>query len=259
MYVQSFGTTLTGPALQWYINLPHGSIKSFVDLINLFNHQFASGRVLEKRSSDLYRIKQKPGETIRAFLTRLNKEKVSIPRCDVGTTVEAFTQELPLDIDFFDELTIKPCLTFEDVQAKSLGYIQQEKDKSFKAETTNSVSRYERSNMKSSNHRVSSSRPSPYTRPDRLKVNYALEQRGNSYTYPPIQEYNFSVDTAGLIKRLDNMGDIVKWPKKTDNPNSRKDTTRWCEFHMDIGHTTEECLGLRRKVAYLLKKGYLKD
>ncbi|XP_074300768.1 uncharacterized protein LOC141632086 [Silene latifolia] len=55
------------------------------------------------------------------------------------------------------------------------------------------------------------------------------------------------------------MGDIVKWPKKTDNPNSRKDTIRWCEFHMDIGHTTEECLGLRRLVAYLLKKGYLKD
>ncbi|XP_074263615.1 uncharacterized protein LOC141586320 [Silene latifolia] len=28
---------------------------------------------------------------------------------------------------------------------------------------------------------------------------------------------------------------------------------------MDIGHTTEECLGLCRQVAYLLKKGYLKD
>ncbi|XP_074301591.1 uncharacterized protein LOC141632992 [Silene latifolia] len=55
------------------------------------------------------------------------------------------------------------------------------------------------------------------------------------------------------------MGDIVKWTKKPDNPNSRKDTTRWCEFHMDIGHTTEECMGLRREVAYLLKKEYLKD
>ncbi|XP_074266776.1 uncharacterized protein LOC141590060 [Silene latifolia] len=55
------------------------------------------------------------------------------------------------------------------------------------------------------------------------------------------------------------MGDIVKWQKKTDNPNSRKDTTRWSEFHIDIGHTIEEFLGLRRQVAYLLKKGYLKD
>ncbi|XP_074277965.1 uncharacterized protein LOC141601568 [Silene latifolia] len=28
---------------------------------------------------------------------------------------------------------------------------------------------------------------------------------------------------------------------------------------MDIGHTTEECPGLSRQVAYLLKKGHLKD
>ncbi|XP_074291450.1 uncharacterized protein LOC141618250 [Silene latifolia] len=203
---KGFGTTLTGPALHWYINLRNGSIKSFADLINSFNHQFSSSRELEKRSSDLYRIKQKPDETIRAFLTRFNKEKVLIPRCDVGTTVEALRQGLPLDIDFYDELTMKPCQTLEDVQAKALGYIRLEEDKSFKAETTNSVSGYER-----------------------------------------------------LIKRLDNMGDIVKWPKKTDNLNSRKDTTRWCEFHMDIGHTTNEFLDVHRQVGYLLKKGYLKD
>ncbi|XP_074298049.1 uncharacterized protein LOC141628855 [Silene latifolia] len=232
---------------------------SIPNLINSFNHQFSSSRELEKISSDLYRIKQKPGERIKAFLTRFNKENVSIPRCDIGTAVKAFRQGLPLDSDFYDELTMKPYLTFEDVKAKAIGYIRLEENKSFKAETTDSVSGYERSNRKSSNHRRSSSRPPPYTRPDRSEVNYAHEQRGNSYTYPSIQEYNFSVDNAGLIKRLDNMGDIVKWPKKTDNPTSRKDAIRWCEFHMDIGHTTEECLGLRRQVAYLLKKGYLDD
>ncbi|XP_074300061.1 uncharacterized protein LOC141631267 [Silene latifolia] len=178
------GTTLTEPALQWYINLPNGSIKSFAYLINSFNHQFASSRELEKRSSDLYRIKQKPA-------------------------VEAFRQGLPLDIDFYDELTMKPCLTFEDVQAKAIVYIRLEEDKIFKADTTNNNSGYDKSKRKR------------------------------------------------LIERFDNIGNIVKWPKKTNNPNSRKDTIRWCEF--PIGHTTEECLGLRRQVAYLLKKGNMTD
>ncbi|XP_074305572.1 uncharacterized protein LOC141640791 [Silene latifolia] len=177
---KGFGTTLTGPALQWYINLSNGSIKSFTDLINSFNHQFANSKELEKRSSDLYRIKQKPGETIRAFLTRFNKEKVSIPRCDIGTAMEAFRQGLPLDSDFYDELSMKPCLTFEDVQAKAIGYIKMEEDKSFKAETIDIISGEERSNIKSFNHRGSSSRPSPYTRPDRSEVNYAHEQRGKA-------------------------------------------------------------------------------
>ncbi|XP_074300426.1 uncharacterized protein LOC141631688 [Silene latifolia] len=39
----------------------------------------------------------------------------------------------------------------------------------------------------------------------------------------------------------------------------RKHPSRWCDFHQDIGHTTEECIQLRKQVAYLLKRGYLKD
>ncbi|XP_074278287.1 uncharacterized protein LOC141601878 [Silene latifolia] len=55
------------------------------------------------------------------------------------------------------------------------------------------------------------------------------------------------------------MGAVAKWPRKTENPNPRKDDTKWCEFHMDIGHRTEGCFTLRKEVAYLLKAGYLKD
>ncbi|XP_074299149.1 uncharacterized protein LOC141630186 [Silene latifolia] len=171
---KGIGTALTGPALQWYINLPNGSIKFIADLINMFNHQFTSRGELEKRSSDLYRIKQKPGETIRAFLTRFNKEKVSIPICDVGTAVEGFRQGLPVDSDFYDELTMKPCLTFEDVQAKALGYIRLEEDKSFMAETTDSVSGYKRSNRKSSNHREAA--------PDHLPTPGLTDQKSTMLT-----------------------------------------------------------------------------
>ncbi|XP_074278721.1 uncharacterized protein LOC141602316 [Silene latifolia] len=157
-----------------------------------YRQQFASSGELEKRSSDLYKITQKPDETLRAFLNRFNKEKVSIPRCDIGTVVEAFRQGVLPHSDLYGELTKYPCHTFEDVQAKMLAYIRLEEDKS-------------------------------------------------------------------LIKRLDNMRPVVRWPRKVDNPNPRRDQTKWCEFHMDVGHTTEDCFTLRKEVAYLLKAGYLKD
>ncbi|XP_074291522.1 uncharacterized protein LOC141618320 [Silene latifolia] len=144
-----------------------------------FRQQFASSRKLEKQSSDLYRITQKPEETLRVFLARFNKEKVYIPRCDVGTAVEAFRQGLLPHSDMYNELTKYPCHTFEDVQAKTL--------------------------------------------------------------------------------RLDNIGPVVRWPRKVENPNPRRDNSKWCEFHMDIGHTTDDCFTLRKEVAYLLKSGYLKD
>ncbi|XP_021714877.1 uncharacterized protein LOC110682839 [Chenopodium quinoa] len=55
------------------------------------------------------------------------------------------------------------------------------------------------------------------------------------------------------------MGDTVQWPRKSDRPGEKKDPSRWCDFHSDIGHTTDECVALRKEVAYLLKKGYLKE
>ncbi|XP_074316319.1 uncharacterized protein LOC141652658 [Silene latifolia] len=73
---------------------------------------------------------------------------------------------------------MKPCQTFEDVQALALGYIRLEEDKSFKEDTTDNNPGYDRSNKKSCNHRGSSSKPSPYTRRDISEVNYAHEQRG---------------------------------------------------------------------------------
>ncbi|XP_074309203.1 uncharacterized protein LOC141643792 [Silene latifolia] len=160
-------------------------------------------------------------ESLRSFLARFNKEKVSIPRCDIGTAVEAFRQGLLPNSDLYVELTKYPCHSFEDVQAKTLAYIRLEEDKSYKF--------------------GGSCNPKDYDMPNRKSGG-----KGSNYR-------------SGLIKRLDNMGLVVRWPRKSDNPNQRKDHTKWCEFHMDMGHTTEDCFTLRKKVAYLLKAGYLKD
>ena len=53
---KAFGSNLTGPALQWYINLPSRSIASFAVLSDKFVEQFASSRDLEKTSDSLYEI-----------------------------------------------------------------------------------------------------------------------------------------------------------------------------------------------------------
>ncbi|XP_056691718.1 uncharacterized protein [Spinacia oleracea] len=55
------------------------------------------------------------------------------------------------------------------------------------------------------------------------------------------------------------MGKAVQWPPKSRKLDSKKDPSKWCDFHADIDHTTNECVALRREVSYLLKNGYLKD
>ena len=87
---KGFGSTLTGPALQWFVSLQNGTITSFADLVDAFNLQFASSRRFEKTTSYLYHVVQKLREPLRDYLSRFNKEKVTITNCDIPTAIEAF-------------------------------------------------------------------------------------------------------------------------------------------------------------------------
>ncbi|KAF2599477.1 hypothetical protein F2Q68_00010341 [Brassica cretica] len=80
---KGLGSTLTRPALQWYINLPSRSIASFVVLSDKFVEQFASSRDLEKTSDSLYEVLQHRAEPLRGYIARFNQEKVPIPECNL--------------------------------------------------------------------------------------------------------------------------------------------------------------------------------
>ena len=58
---------------------------------------------------------------------------------------------------------------------------------------------------------------------------------------------------------MKNMGNTVKWSRKTNNPDPKRDVTKYCEFHGDYGHSTPDCISLRFEVADLLKRGHLQD
>ena len=37
-----------------------------------------------------------------------------------------------------------------------------------------------------------------------------------------------------------------------------RDNTRYCEFHRDYGHFTDDCIQLRKEIEYLIRRGYLR-
>ena len=38
---------------------------------------------------------------------------------------------------------------------------------------------------------------------------------------------------------------------------TKRDNTKYCEFHRDHGHRTDDCIQLRKEIEYLIRRGYL--
>ncbi|CAN8308125.1 unnamed protein product, partial [Cochlearia groenlandica] len=70
---KGFDSSLTGPALQWLVNLPNGDIDSFASLTDRFKEQFVSRRFIERSVDDLYEIIQQTGESLRAYVPKRRK------------------------------------------------------------------------------------------------------------------------------------------------------------------------------------------
>ncbi|XP_021770693.1 uncharacterized protein LOC110734871 [Chenopodium quinoa] len=229
-------------------------------MVNLFKIQFTSSKKIEKKSSDLYRVVQRHGESLRDYLNRFNREKIGIHKFDAPITVEAFRRGLLDQSELYKELTKYPCTTFEDVQAKAIAQVRFEEDVYARKTLEPNLSARRNNSSPRRDHRFN-----PYRRPrfEEGTINVVegefTDWREDPKLPPKLHEYCFNVNLVGVIRTLNKMGDTVQWPRKSDIPGEKKDPSRWCDFYSDIGHTTNECVALRKDVAYLLKKGYLKE
>ena len=51
---------------------------------------------------------------------------------------------------------------------------------------------------------------------------------------------------------------FLRWPTQMKSDPATKDNTKYCEFHRDYGHHTDNCIQLRREIEYLIQRGYLR-
>ncbi|XP_074297337.1 uncharacterized protein LOC141628048 [Silene latifolia] len=249
---KGFSSTLSGAALQWFVNLPNKSISSFAGLVNVFNQQFASSRKPEKLSNDLYRIVQRFEESTRDYLARFNVKKISIPRCDPTTVVNAFRRGMHRDSDLYKDLTKHPsCATFEEVKqmVEATYRLEEDEDRRDLYGTESSIRKIttERKNE----------RAKPYSKNTVNKV--SREGETESTEAPPkLSEYGFTTGLAGVMKAIRELGQRARWPKKPiPRENDRRDASKRCEYHNDIGHNTEDCVVLRKEVKHLYSAGCL--
>ncbi|XP_013617457.1 PREDICTED: uncharacterized protein LOC106323968 [Brassica oleracea var. oleracea] len=258
---KGFGSTLIGPALQWYIKLPTRSISSFASLSDKFVEKFASSRSLKKTSDGLYEILQHRVEPLRDYIARFNQEKVAVPECNIPTAISAVKRGLLPDGGLYKELTMYPCKAMEDVLSRGWVQVKWEEDVASRAKAQPKQDqrytrldwgdREERSSEKGSKDSGSRSR-------GRFQYRPLEKEEGMSVsTWPDIS--HLSMSTPELFNTLRQMGQQVKWPPNMKAPDSFRNPGLWCDFHRDHGQKTEDCVALKIEINELLQKGHLRE
>ncbi|KAJ9544561.1 hypothetical protein OSB04_024268 [Centaurea solstitialis] len=250
---KGFGSTLTGAALQWLINLKPKSIASWSELVNQFTRQFASSRKMEKQTSDLYYVVQKTGETIREYFNRFNAEMIEVKNCDVRTAIEAYKRGLDTSSELYTDLTKYPPENFDDVRARTLAHMRIEDDALFRRKHSN-----DKKNLGAQKHDFKPKRVNKIDSSRRDQNKRSNQGKGKA-RYPDLSTYHFAGTTKDLVDSLRNLEVNVRWPKKPENPSKDKDQTKWCDFHNDHGHNTDDCISLKKEIAYLKSNGHLKN
>ncbi|KAL0445603.1 UNVERIFIED_CONTAM: hypothetical protein Slati_1688200 [Sesamum latifolium] len=234
-----FVTTFAWAAQQWFNQLPPGAIGSFQEFRSLFLHQFANSRKLRKTELSLFAVRQKDNEPLKEYLQRFNPAALEVPSATQKVKASAFSQGL-MDADFFKSLAKKPVYRFDALLARAAKYINMEDAQAAKNESKGEKRKDVKEEIPSKKPRTE------------FKEKRAPYQRINTVYTPltvPITQALMAVEGKGLLARPRS------WKEGPQRPQSDK----FCHFHNDYGHTTEECHHLKNEIERLIQNGYLQE
>ncbi|GKV20170.1 hypothetical protein SLEP1_g30327 [Rubroshorea leprosula] len=251
-----FPSTLRGNARTWYYSLPPRSINSYTELASAFATKFSSRRLIRKTTSELMRVKQRDGESLKNFMSRFNDAVLEVNSFDQAVGITAVISGLGHE-RFRESLLKHPATTFSEVNDRSLKFITAE-EYALSQNVTPAKNQHpdwreenpNRKRMKTSQNRGPMStlrfgRPNPA--PPQQPVGK-----------PPVNWTPFNLPRSQIFMQIKNKMDLRR-PGPMRTAAATRDHTRYYDFHQDHGHTTEQCNSLRSELESLAQKGMLNE
>ena len=87
---RAFPTTLKGLAQVWFSKIPPNSVSFFDELSKLFVNNFIGGKRHKRFLSSLLTIEQGENESLQSFVTRFNREVLTVDEMDDKLLLAAF-------------------------------------------------------------------------------------------------------------------------------------------------------------------------
>ena len=264
---RAFATTLKGPALAWFNKIPPSSISSFRELSIAFVSHFIGARTYRKPSYHLLTVKQGSQESLKSYVQRFNAESLKIDIPDEKFAITAFIAGLGVQSkDLMFSISKNPQASMAEVLTMAEKYINGEEALISKKE--NSSTRKEKSATDKrrgrSPRRQSDQEKSPRKDRERspkrqgnLRDRLGPSQSERRRRYLPQRFTPLTASVSQVLHEVRNE-QFMRWPIQMKSDPTTRDNTKYCEFHRDYGHRTDNCIQLKREIEYLIQRGYLR-
>ncbi|XP_021756084.1 uncharacterized protein LOC110721243 [Chenopodium quinoa] len=245
VWCKVFPTTLIGAAADWFNNLDNGMIDSFEKLTEMFIGQYVSNSVRQRTSGELMAVLQRADESLRDYIRRFNNEANTISKLQQEIVVMALMNGLN-DSEFKRYLTRKNISTLAAAFNKAHDYIKSEE----LMKTSSKSVTIGKGQFQFESGASGSGRPRTSTQSrgggSRQEVRAAKPpMRYSSYT--PLNTPRAAI----FLVNQNREG----WTRPIPMKARPRDAKKYCMFHRDVGHYTEDCTQLKDNIEELIRRG----
>ncbi|XP_059627766.1 uncharacterized protein LOC132270609 [Cornus florida] len=171
-------------------------------------------------------------------------ESSGIPDCNQDTAIEAFQIAMVQGSHFHSSLVKKTPTNMSKLNSRAQNYIRLEE---------NEVTRQQRATLVTVENRPKerSSTPGAHRKPPTIEGRAPEKKSRTTERVTPLKV------TLARLYHETKARNIFQIPPPIKQPMEQRDQNKYCAFHSNFGHLTNDCRSLRRQVEALIAKGEL--
>ncbi|GJU28314.1 reverse transcriptase domain-containing protein [Tanacetum coccineum] len=230
-----FNSTLTGNARVWFDDLPKETIDSYDDLKKAFLENYLQQKKCIKDPVEIHNIRQRDGESTEEFVRRYKLECRDVKGAPECMKISGFMHGIT-NPELIKRLHDKIPKSVDEMMRVTIAFLRGE--------------------VAASNRERKKSFPSWKQQEANQKQNFKKRGFWNQQRSERKQDrFALLTKTPKEFFALDK--GKFKAPPPMTTPIEKRNANKFCEFHGEVGHNTDECMHLRKQIEEMLKAGKL--
>ncbi|XP_062114333.1 uncharacterized protein LOC133825397 [Humulus lupulus] len=246
-----FAITLKGATYKWFKRLRSGTIRSWQQFSDEFLQQHHAVCDNTISSTSLANIKQGEGESLKSYIHRFNMEVAKVGSLSRGEFKMEITAGVRSGSKLLDNMLKTEATDLDEFYEIAQKYIRIEDS---------------HENLMAGRNELLSN-PTPHEGSNDVKKKRAYKGLRNDQQRKPIRggeprktPYTFYTDLTDTREHIIIANEnhvLFKRPPPMKRDRSKRDPSKYCQYHKDVGHTRAECNHLKVEIEELIHRGQL--